>query len=799
MLYVKKLLRDLRAQKGQAVAVMAVTALGVMLFVASAGAYRSLRDSYAVTRTRLALARVHIDMTAVTAADVAKIRGIAGVGTADARIVIEVPVSRDNESETRATLRILSIPQSGQPALDRLFMISGTLPADGEVMLEKHFAQHHQLHAGAELSVGSGQRKLRVSGVAVSPEYLWVARDANDFMPSPDQFGVGWMGRESLRTLAADLFEHAQGLATPALRVAASSDVGTQLLIQPIPTADIGSVIEHVRSALGDSRVLAVTKSEDLVGVKLMQMDVDGYREMAAFFPVFFLGVGAFIVGSVLARLVDAQRSIIGTLMALGVGRATVLGHYLSFALVLGGVSSIIGGLLGLVLAPWMTHAYAAELNIPFVESRLYLDLLAWGFTMGLVVAFAAGLIPALRATRLSPAAAMRLARPTVGWLVRAVRSLRLPIPISMALRDVLARPMRSLGTALGVTAAVVLVLSTGAMLDSMKMTFSSLFDSARNYDVRVNFAAPIVQDAALAKARALPGVLNAEAALVIPAIIKAEGNHIDVMLQALPADAQLLRSVDANGAARPPGPRGITLTRSEARKLQVVAGSNVVVKLSPEGTEVVLHVTGFADAAMGNTANVRDLDVATVWHLTDQATSLLVKTDASATPKVRNELAKAFPSAIRVENASQTRTQFVKLMGLGWVMLGAMLVFGCVLAAAILFNMATLTILERQRELATLRALGLTMREVTAALTLQHALIALVGLGLGLPLAVGTAKLTLRGFSNDLFALPFVLSPVTVAVTLIGVASVVLLAQWPALRRVSRASLAEAVGVRDG
>ena len=129
--------------------------------------------------------------------------------------------------------------------------------------------------------------------------------------------------------------------------------------------------------------------------------------------------------------------------------------------------------------------------------------------------------------------------------------------------------------------------------------------------------------------------------------------------------------------------------------------------------------------------------------------------------------------------------------------MIGMMLVFGGVLAGAILFNTATLLVLERQRELATLRALGLRMREVAMMVTLQHAILALLGLALGLPLAVGAAKLMLGAFSSELFALPFVLLAPTVTVTLSGVFVVVLLAQWPALRKVSRASLAEAVRER--
>jgi ABC-type antimicrobial peptide transport system permease subunit len=85
----------------------------------------------------------------------------------------------------------------------------------------------------------------------------------------------------------------------------------------------------------------------------------------------------------------------------------------------------------------------------------------------------------------------------------------------------------------------------------------------------------------------------------------------------------------------------------------------------------------------------------------------------------------------------------------------------------------------------------------VTALVTMQHGILVLLGLTLGLPLAMVGGRAILATFSGDLFSFPFVVEAGTVAGTLAGVFLVAILAQWPALRRVSRASLAEAVRVR--
>jgi putative ABC transport system permease protein len=131
--------------------------------------------------------------------------------------------------------------------------------------------------------------------------------------------------------------------------------------------------------------------------------------------------------------------------------------------------------------------------------------------------------------------------------------------------------------------------------------------------------------------------------------------------------------------------------------------------------------------------------------------------------------------------------------------MLGAMLFFGAVLAAAILFNTATLGVLERRRDLATLRALGRTQRELGLGLTIEHLAIAAIGIAIGLPLAMAATRRLASAFSSDLFTLPYVITPTTVGIAIGGIVGVLLLAQWPALRGVGRMSLADAVRTREG
>jgi putative ABC transport system permease protein len=363
----------------------------------------------------------------------------------------------------------------------------------------------------------------------------------------------------------------------------------------------------------------------------------------------------------------------------------------------------------------------------------------------------------------------------------------------------VLGRPLRSLGTALGVAAALMLVLATGALADSMKTTFGTLFGEAQTYDVRVDFSSPRDSHAALDEARQVPGLERVEPLLALPATAEANGLRVAVLLQAPESGARLLRPVDVDGRVVAPAEGELTLTRAAAKKLHVVPGDRVTLAPPlPGAPPLPLTLKGFADAALGSTATANRADLDGRWQTAGLLTAVLAAAPSGGSDAARAGLAKAFPRA-RVEDAAATRAMFSTLMGLGWAMVGFMLAFAGVLAAAILFNTATLTVLEHQRDFATLRALGRTMREISLWVTLEHALLGALGVALGLPLAVVAAKAMLRSFSSELFSLPYVLEPPTVAVAVTGVLACVLLAQWPALRRISKANLAASVREREG
>jgi len=177
--------------------------------------------------------------------------------------------------------------------------------------------------------------------------------------------------------------------------------------------------------------------------------------------PAIFLGVAAFLLNTVLARLIGTQRSVIATLRAFGFGRATIVAHYLQLAAVI----ALLGAALGLAGSAWMGVAiigqYRKYYRFPSLDFAFQAEIVVLGVAVTLGASLAGVLGAVLRASALSPAEAMR---PEAPKTFRPVLVERLIGPFlaprsRMVLRQLGRRPGRAALGVVGITFSVAIVM----------------------------------------------------------------------------------------------------------------------------------------------------------------------------------------------------------------------------------------------------------------------------------------------------------------------------------------------------
>ena len=169
-----------------------------------------------------------------------------------------------------------------------------------------------------------------------------------------------------------------------------------------------------------------------------------------------------------------------------------------------------------------------------------------------------------------------------------------------------------------------------------------------------------------------------------------------------------------------------------------------------------------------------------------------------SVAPNQRKAVSKALyeAGAASVQIKQETRDDFRNVMGLIYVFMGVLLAFSLVMAAAIRFNAMTVSVLERQLEIATFRALGESRGRITGAIILENLILWGLALVPGLLMGYATALELGAEFNSELFRFEIVIYPLSYAIVAGGILLTMLLAAIPAIRRVNRLRLAEATKV---
>jgi putative ABC transport system permease protein len=777
----RKTVRDLKKNRAQTIALITVVALGMLSYVAAAGAFRDLDTSYQHTYDQTHFADVTFAVAGAPESVLEEVTRLGGVAAATGRLVIDAGYQLPGGEPIRA--RLIGLPPDQHPEVNDVLVLDGRYFDRGEtevVLLESHFADYYGIEPGDKVTpiINGTVTPLEVAGTVASPEYLVVSASRQNILPSARSFAVLFLPISALQA------SFAMESTVNDIAVLFNEGAGQE------------TVIAAIEAILSPYQLESTLLQADQPSNAALRLDLEGFREVALIMPIILLLVAAASIYIMLGRTVLAQQQQIGLMKALGYNNRTVLVHYLAYALVIGLIGTVVGLLLGLLLSRQITLVYAQELGIPQVESRVYADLALSGAILSLLFAAAAGLGPARSATKRTPAEAMYMDPSTAQMAGRRSfleRWFRLPLPWRLPLRNVFRARRRTISNVIGIVFAFILILMTFSWVDSMQYMLAQTFEELARWDVSAQFNSP-QSEALLTDIAAWDGVKAVEPAIVLPATVRANGQQKDIVLTAFAPEQQmqllkLTGEIDQAGAL---GRGKIILTPLLASDLELAAGDEVMVNTALG--ERIFTLSANSDEMAGEVAyialaEIQDLAPAPIFNF------VYVQADPNLARQVKQELYQ-LPGVGMAQLRSDVRSDIEQLVGLFLAFTGIMVFLALAMAFALLFNTMTVSVLERQRELATMRAIGAGRHRLVGQLALESLitwLLALIpGMVLGYLLAVQVGKV----FSSELFNFTIVILPRTYIITALGILLTMLVASWPAFRRISRMNLAEATKI---
>ncbi|WP_209326196.1 ABC transporter permease [Brevibacterium renqingii] len=689
--------------------------------------------------------------------------------------------------------------------------IAGSAPgSDDELMLHEADATTLDVGVGDELTMkafngaggsGSKERTYTVSGImpgsSASALALYLTDSGLQTVPSE-------LTADSVRVVAANGTDRAE-LAEEVRAVVAEAGEKDALTVQTVD-----QVVDAQLEAMSDS-----TNVLNTVGLA---------------FGLLAAGVAALVISNTFNVLVASRTRVLALVRAVGASKRQVRGAAVIESLSLGVIGSVIGVGLGLLLG-WGLAAAARAFWMPeFAQMSLTPLALVAGPAVGILVTVAAGLIPALRSSRVSPIEALRpvdvpAAAPRFRWIrtsialvlgiagialcllgassqsvlfgilgcfglfVALLIGARVFVPPLVAL---LARMIalvtrrsptvklagRSASTAGGRTAS-----TTGALLIGITLVTAVVVGSAslqRTLELATAEDTPVdlvVADSGHDVDTVLDDSTVVEDRVEVPAtaasvsIEGSEGSHdLTIASAAEAGDSPVVRSggyeAEQGTVLISPDELGVDgLTSDIDGKPVTVAVGGETLKLEAVGSRDVPAGTALVSGADAKTVEqaAGDAVAEQTWvKIADDASSSQIEALTSELDGIGVD-SDAEPALNRAEYASMFQVALTVVLGL--------LAAAVIIAVIGVSNTLTLSVIDRRREGALLRALGFTRRSMSRMITVESLLMTVIAL------VVGTAVGTFFGWVGTASITPDATDPVLsvppLQLGLIGVAAV--------------------------
>jgi putative ABC transport system permease protein len=760
----RKLSREMRRLFGQIVTIALVLAGGVTCFISLRGTYLSLEAARAEYYDRYRFAHVFAHAERVPESVAQKLETLPSVARVETRIAEEVMLPIAGMARP-AYGRLLSLPEGGEPRINALHLRLGRFPEpdkDEAVVLES-FAEAHGLKPGAQLPVviNGKLRALRVVGVALSPEFVFAIRPGS-LADDPKRYAVLWANR----SLLAAAFQLEGAFNDVSLRLQAGAG-----------DAAVRADVDRILARYGG---VGSVNRDGQISHRVLRQELSQLESLAGMIPIVFLCVAAFLMNLVLGRLIRLQRPEIATLKAVGYTNREITRHYLGLVVVVLAPGALLGLLGGYYLGRTVLALYAGSFRFPDLDFRLSPELVGAAFGASGLAAVVGALGAVRGAVKLPPAEAMQ-PPPPARYARGMLERLRLTTFVGpngmMVLREVARRPLRTLFSSLGIAGAVALLILGRFGWDSLTDYFESTFRREQRQDLSVTFARPVAPRVVNQLAR-LPGVDSAEGMRVVPIRIRHEHRMRDSLLLGIPEKAQLRRLVTRGGGHEVSLPAdGLLLTQTFADVLGIRIGDRPIIELREgERRSVRPVVAGFIDESVGMQLYARAELVATLEGDHGAVSTVLLKVDRERVGHVQAELRRS-PHVIDV---SDVKADMQRLFDMNASIMSVWTAISIALASSVVFgvvyNNARISLAARSRDLASLRVLGFSRREISSILLSELAIEVLLALPAGLWLGRYWSQKFMETADQETFRWQVVVSPRTyllaVVVTLLAAAA---------------------------
>ena len=742
----KKMFRDMMESKGAYIACMVIITMGLLLFTALNLAVENLKSSRVDFYTNQNFAHGFASLRSMPSNEIRRLDGIEGIAQIQGRLVRDVQLLTE-PGEDNIYLRLVSYDTGHDHPINNMHLELGTDLQSGvsNIWIDNKFFEANDLFLEDRLPVIAGGQihELEIIGVGRSPEFIYATRTLADLYPNPETFGIAFVPVDVMKNMFSE------------------ESAFNDLVFTLHPGYEYADVEDVLESRLRRYGLLSLIPRDDQMSHMYLDMEITGVEGMSTGMPVLFLSISAMILYIVLKRLVEQQRGQIGIMKAVGYTEKEIILHYMSYAMTMGFFGGLLGGLLGNALSFPFMMIFEEFFNMPNLQGRFSLLYTTLAVLLSLSFAAVAGFQGCKKVLSLEPAEAMRPAAPIPGvkvllekihffWNMLTVQGM-------MAVRNMSRNKGRSVFVFIGIMFCFAIVSLTWSMNELIQILLFDQFEKVEVYDVKITMTSPTDQNTVIREVLRSSGVKAADPMAEVPVKLRHRWYTEDILLIAVPADAQYYHILDQESRRIPPPEQGILLSERLAMLLDARVGTdlyldNLLVDTSRDDKKV--EVMGIIPQYLGMNAYMELSALQQLLEIPGLTTAVLIGTEPGGVQLLQED----YRQSDRIADIDEQQTridQLREMMDLYGSMIYIYAFMGIIIGFSIIYSSSIITLSERSRELASMMVLGMTPAEVLEVITFEQWFVGIWGMIAGIPLARVLITALSQSMSTDMFVIP--------------------------------------------
>lgn len=545
-----------------------------------------------------------------------------------------------------------------------------------------------------------------------------------------------------------------------------------------LPSDELNTSIKEVSSELKEKED-ELSKIKDVLAYSIKRSEVAGFYEykleterienIAKVFPLMFFLVAALVSLTTMTRMVDEERIGMGTLRAIGYSKSSVIFKYVLYALLASILGSIIGTILFYKLIPMLVgYCYNIFYDMPSINATMQINYALFSLVFSILSTVLATILVFLKDTSKTPAELMRPEAPKKGKRIFLEKIDKIWNNLSflnkITLRNIFRYKKRLFMTVIGICGSTALILASFGIKDSVMKVADNQYNKIDKYDMVIsinnnasNSDKKVLEEKILDENEIKKITYVYKSNVLLKNNKKSENSNIIVPENKEKINDYITLRQRKTKKDIKMDDDGIIISEKLAKLLKLKKNNYVKLTL-PNNKKVNVKVSDITENYIEHYVYISPKLYKKLSGENANYSTIL-----AITKNLSNKKEKALESNISDINnvtstllSSDTKNNYKDMMNtLNYVIL-ILIVCAATLAFVVLYNLASVNISERRRELATIKVLGFYDEEVTKYIYKEMLILTIIGSLIGLILGSFLTLYVIKICETNLFMFTF-------------------------------------------